>query len=93
MTLQHCRRVKIQSICSLTTVHHRRGDVHSCPADMTEILVFLVSRLALMKPGAMLINCSRGGLIDTLALIDALERGHIGSAGLDVYEHEGTNLC
>lgn len=46
-----------------------------------------------MKPGAMLINCSRGGLIDTLALIDALERGHIGSAGLDVYEHEGTNLC
>ena len=46
-----------------------------------------------MKPGAMLINCSRGGLIDTLALIDALESGHIGSAGLDVYEHEGIDLC
>ncbi len=54
---------------------------------------FLAPRLALMKPGAMLINCSRGGLIDTLALIDALETGHIGSAGLDVYEHEGGDSC
>lgn len=43
----------------------------------------------MMKPGAMLINCSRGGLIDTLALIEALESGHIGAAGLDVYEREG----
>ena len=93
MTVQQCRSVNIHSICSLMIVHHRGGDAHSCLPDMTETLVFLVSRLALMKPGAMLINCSRGGLIDTLALIDALERGHIGSAGLDVYEHEGIDLC
>lgn len=44
-----------------------------------------------MKPGAMLINCSRGGLVDTLALIEALESGHIGAAGLDVYEREGND--
>lgn len=43
----------------------------------------------MMKRGAMLINCSRGGLIDTLSLIDALESGQIGAAGLDVYEQEG----
>ena len=41
-----------------------------------------------MKKGAFLINTSRGGLIDTVALIDALKEGSIGAAGLDVYEEE-----
>ncbi len=44
--------------------------------------------LAQMKRGAMLINTSRGGLLDTQALIDALKTGQVGSAGLDVYEEE-----
>jgi D-lactate dehydrogenase len=42
----------------------------------------------LMKPGAVLINVSRGALIDTKALIDALKTGHIGGVALDVYEEE-----
>jgi D-lactate dehydrogenase len=41
-----------------------------------------------MKDGVMLINTSRGGLVDTQALIDGLKSGKIGSAGLDVYEEE-----
>jgi len=41
-----------------------------------------------MRPGVMLINTSRGGLIDTRALIDGLKSGKIGFAGLDVYEEE-----
>ena len=45
-------------------------------------------RLAAMKPGAMLINTSRGGLVDTKALIAALKRRHLGAVGLDVYEEE-----
>ncbi len=45
--------------------------------------------LSLMKPGAMLINTSRGGLIDTPALIAALKSKHLGAVGLDVYEQEG----
>ncbi|MBU2783721.1 2-hydroxyacid dehydrogenase, partial [Acidithiobacillus caldus] len=45
-------------------------------------------RLAQMRPGAMLINTSRGGLIDTKALIDALKGRHVGAVGLDVYEEE-----
>lgn len=44
--------------------------------------------LALMKPGVMLINTGRGGLVDTQALVRALKTGHVGAAGLDVYEEE-----
>ncbi len=41
-----------------------------------------------MKPGAMLINTSRGAVIDTRAVIGGLKSGRIGSLGLDVYEEE-----
>lgn len=42
-----------------------------------------------MKDGVMIINTSRGGLVDTVAVIDALKSGKVGSLGLDVYEEEG----
>jgi D-lactate dehydrogenase len=44
--------------------------------------------IEMMKPGAVLINVSRGALIDTKALIDALKSGRIGGVALDVYEEE-----
>jgi D-lactate dehydrogenase len=42
-----------------------------------------------MKPGVMLVNTGRGALIDTMAVIDGLKSGQIGSLALDVYEEEG----
>jgi D-lactate dehydrogenase len=46
--------------------------------------------LARMKRGAMLVNTSRGGLIDTAAVIEALKSGQLGALAIDVYEQEST---
>jgi glyoxylate reductase len=45
-------------------------------------------QLALMKPGAVLVNIARGGVVDDAALVIALREGRIAAAGLDVYENE-----
>jgi D-lactate dehydrogenase len=59
-----------------------------CPLmDATHHMINAAS-LARMKPGAMLVNTSRGGLIDTAAVIDALKSGQLGALAIDVYEQE-----
>jgi D-3-phosphoglycerate dehydrogenase len=59
-----------------------------CPLTPQTRDLINATRLASMKPGALLVNVSRGGLIDTTALNDALRNGTIGGAGLDVLPHE-----
>jgi D-lactate dehydrogenase len=61
-----------------------------CPLmDATRHMINAAS-LARMKPGAMLVNTSRGGLIDTAAVIDALKSRHLGALAIDVYEQEAS---
>ncbi|AQW30106.1 2-hydroxyacid dehydrogenase [Ralstonia syzygii subsp. celebesensis] len=59
-----------------------------CPLNADTHHLIDARALASMKMGAMLINTSRGGLIDSPALIDALKSGQLGHLGLDVYEEE-----
>ena len=67
-----------------------RADIISlhCPLTTETDRMINAERIALMKPNAYIINSSRGELIDEDALIEALQAGRIGGAGLDVYTHE-----
>ncbi|MEQ1851396.1 MAG: 2-hydroxyacid dehydrogenase [Chthoniobacteraceae bacterium] len=66
------------------------SDVVSLHLPLTPDSHYLINEKSIgrMKPGAHLINTSRGKLIDTTAVIDALKSGHLGGVGLDVYEEE-----
>ena len=61
--------------------------VHTPLTDETRSLIN-AERLARMKPGARIINCARGGIVDEEALADAIESGHIAGAALDVFVTE-----
>jgi D-lactate dehydrogenase len=68
----------------------RESEVISLHTPLTPETHHIIRRetLELMKPGTILINVSRGALIDTRALIEALKCGRLGGVGLDVYEEE-----
>ena len=68
-----------------------RSDIISlhCPLLPSTHHLINADSLQHVRPGAMLINTSRGGLIDTTAVIEAIKAGRVGYFGIDVYEREG----
>ncbi len=67
-----------------------RSDIVSlnCPLTSETYHLLNATRLEQLKQGAVIVNTGRGGLIDTQALLSALDVGRVGGAALDVYEHE-----
>lgn len=67
-----------------------RSDIVSLHCPLTPATQHLIddAALASMKPGAMLVNTSRGGLVDTDAVIRALKSRQLGHLAIDVYEQE-----
>ena len=66
------------------------SDIVSLHLPLTSASEELIDRsaLTLMKPGAVLVNTSRGGVVDETALVDALRSGRLAAAGLDVFAVE-----
>ena len=84
--LAECNAVQMESLEALMSA----SDFVSlhCPGSPENRHLINRERLALMKPEAILINTARGDVVDTGALIDALNNRSIRAAGLDVYEGE-----
>jgi D-lactate dehydrogenase len=66
--------------CDIVTLH--------CPLTPSNRHMIDAAAIAKMKTGVLLINTSRGALLDTRAVIEALKSGKVGYLGLDVYEEE-----
>ena len=82
-TARHATMDEVFSTCDVVSLH----------APLTDSTRHLVgaAQLAQMKPGAFLVNTSRGGLVDEAALATALENRSIAGAGLDVFAQEPVN--
>lgn len=78
--MQYCSMDELLAQSDIVTLH--------CPLLPTTHHLIDAAAIEKMKPGAMLINTSRGAVIDTKAVLDGLKNGRIGSLGLDVYEEE-----
>ena len=66
------------------------ADILSLHAPLTDATRHMINAatLSMLKPTSLLINTARGGLVDTIALADALNQGRLAGAGLDVFEQE-----
>jgi D-lactate dehydrogenase len=85
---QECRDLGVEYV-DLPTLY-AQSDIISlhCPLTPDTYHIIDEKALAQVRPGVMLINTSRGALVDTAAVIEAMKTGQVGYLGLDVYEEE-----
>ncbi len=89
--LYESKEVKASGVSYVTKEEMwKQADVITLHAPLTDENYHMIDKEAIsqMKDGVMLINTARGGLIDSEALIEGIESGKIGGAGLDVVENE-----
>jgi D-3-phosphoglycerate dehydrogenase / 2-oxoglutarate reductase len=67
-----------------------RADIVTVHVPLTRATRGLIGReaIARLKPGSIVLNVARGGVVDEAAVAEALQSGHLGGAGIDVFEHE-----
>lgn len=80
--------INVDIVTEPTEDLYKHSDFISLHVPAQEGYVIGAEELALMKDGVGIINCSRGGVIDEVALIEALDTGKVLFAGLDVFENE-----
>lgn len=78
--VQYVSLDELMASCDIISLH--------CPLNPATQYIVNKDTIELMKPGVMIINTSRGGLINTRDVLDALKQGKIGYLGIDVYEQE-----
>ncbi|MDG4866616.1 2-hydroxyacid dehydrogenase [Guyparkeria sp. 1SP6A2] len=85
----HCREMGVEYV-ELEELF-QRSDVISLHCPLTDDSHHLIDAQAIarMKSGVVIVNTSRGPVIDTQAAVEGIKSGRIGGLGLDVYEHEG----
>ncbi len=84
-----CKRLGVHYVRELAELY-QAADIISLHCPLNKQTEHLIDKLAIaqMRPGVMLINTSRGGLLDTKAVIQGLKTKQIGYLGIDVYEEE-----
>ena len=78
--VQYVSLEEIFAVCDIISLH--------CPLTSENHHLLNKESFSRMKPGVMVINTSRGGLLNALDAMEALKTGQLGSLGLDVYENE-----
>ncbi len=88
LTAEQCAAKGATKVDFDTLLKESRFVTTHCPYDKDTHNLIDARALALMRPGTMVINTARGGIVDEMALADAMKSGHIGGAGIDTWNDE-----